>query len=277
VGNSINNIKFLGRKFFGIKNLSTSSYDADALAYFNANTAITSEADKTAINTFYLGLKSDGIYTKIKTMYLPLWSTATNNKWNLKDPRDLDAAFRLTFTTGWTHSSSGMTPNGTSAYSNSYLAPSTYYSTNIHLSYYSRTSTIGTVIEIGSTHLSGTNFYSFLATARNFVSGQSTNGTVTYLSQPNSLGFFVGNKLTNSSRKIFRNGSVNNTSVLTDANSLSNVNVYLGALNNSNIGGANFSSKQCSFASIGDGLSDIETTNFYTRVNTLMTYFGINV
>jgi hypothetical protein len=43
---------------YSVKNGVT--YDADALAYFNANTAITSAADKNAINTFYLGLKSDG-------------------------------------------------------------------------------------------------------------------------------------------------------------------------------------------------------------------------
>ncbi len=30
--------------------------------------------------------------------------------------RDLDAAYRINFSTGWTHSSNGMTPNGTSAY-----------------------------------------------------------------------------------------------------------------------------------------------------------------
>ena len=47
-------------------------FDADALAYITANTAITSTADKNAINTFYSGLKSDGIYTKIKAMYLPI-------------------------------------------------------------------------------------------------------------------------------------------------------------------------------------------------------------
>ncbi len=78
------------------------AYDTDAQAYFTANTAITSAADKNAINTFYLGLKSDGIYTKIKAMYLPLWSTATNNKWNLVNPLDTNGAFRLTFATGMT-------------------------------------------------------------------------------------------------------------------------------------------------------------------------------
>jgi hypothetical protein len=53
VSNSINNIKFLGRKFFGVRNLNTVVvYDVDAQNYFNANTAITSAANKNAINSF---------------------------------------------------------------------------------------------------------------------------------------------------------------------------------------------------------------------------------
>ena len=99
------------------------TYDTDALAYFTANTSITSAADKNAINTFYLGLKSDGIYTKMKAMYLPIWGSAASSKWNLINNRTFD----LSFTTGWTYSSSGITPNGTSAYADTFLIPSTNF------------------------------------------------------------------------------------------------------------------------------------------------------
>ncbi len=59
------------------------AYDTDAQAYFTANTAITSDADKNAINTYlFVNAKSQGYYSKIKEMILPLWSTATNNKWD---------------------------------------------------------------------------------------------------------------------------------------------------------------------------------------------------
>ena len=118
--NNINNIKFLGRKFFGVRNLSTTpTYDADAQAYFNVNTAITSAADKNAINTFYLGLKSDNIYTKIYWMILPIWTTALNSKWNLINNRTYD----MTFSSGWTYASNGITP--LNAFADTFLIPST--------------------------------------------------------------------------------------------------------------------------------------------------------
>lgn len=260
----------LGTGTFGV------IYDTDAQNYFNANTSITSTADKNAINDFYLGLKSDGIYTKIKAMYLPIWGSAASSKWNLVNPVDTNAAFRLTFATGFTFSSGGMTPNGTSAYADTFLVPSSFYSTNMHLSFYSRTSTIGNVGDMGSSQIIvGTN-YSQLAVARTSVWGQTTNGLVNYLSQANALGFFIGQKVNNSSRKVFRNGVVNNSTTTTDANPLPNKTIYICCLNDNGTA-SYYSSKQCAFSSIGDGLTDTEAANFYTRVNTLMTYFGINV
>jgi len=66
--------------------------------------------------------------------------TSTQHKYNLKDPRDLDAAFRLVFNGGWTHSSTGALPNGTNAYANTYLILSNQLgSDKPHISYYSRT------------------------------------------------------------------------------------------------------------------------------------------
>lgn len=252
------------------------TYDADALAYFTANTAITSAADKNAINTFYLGLKSDGIYTKIKAMYLPIWGSAASCKWNLVNPLDTNAAFRLTFATGMIFTSSGMTSNGTSGYANTFLAPSTFYSTNMHLSYYSRTSTVGTAVEIGSSTISGATNYNQLRNAVNVVFGQTTNGLVNYLSLSNASGFYFATKVSNSSRRIFRNGVLNNSTTTTDSNPLSSNNIAICATNtNGTI--ELYSTKQCAFSSIGDGLTDTEATNFYNRLNTLMTYFGINV
>jgi len=119
----INQRKYLGSKFNGIyKPISAIAYDPDAQAYFNVNTAITSDADKTAINDFYLGLKTDGIYSKLNYMYFPIWLTASNCKWNLINNRTFD----LTFSTGFTYNLAGLKGNGTSAYANTFFAPALY-------------------------------------------------------------------------------------------------------------------------------------------------------
>ena len=245
------------------------TYDPDAQAYFTANTAITSDADKTAINTFYLGLKSDGVYTKISAMYLPLWSSATNNKWNLINPLDTNFAFRLTFSTGWTHASSGMTP--TNAYANSFLLANTF-SSNVHVSFYSGTFTAGGSFEMGCSDGSTTT----LSNRPAVNSGLGGITPVNYTTTTDARGFWIGSKRSNTDREVYRNGVSQNTLLTNIPNAFPNLNIWLGGLNNNN--SLSFpSSKQIRFSSIGTGLTDTEATNFYSRVNTLMTYFGINI
>jgi len=242
--------------------------DADAQAFITASGISGTEA--TAINTLVVNLKSANIWTKMKAAYPMVGGTATSCKWNLVNPVDSNAAYRLVFSGGGTFSANGYQPNGTNAYANTFLAPSAFYSTNIHLSYYSRTSAIGTVLDIGCSQISGPTNYATLAPARAAVYGQTTNGTVNYLAQVNSLGFFIAAKLTNSSRKVFRNGIVNNLTVTTDSNNLPNTNAYIGAINDNGTA-AFYSSKQCAFASIGDGLTDAEALAFYNAVQTFNT------
>ena len=248
------------------------TYDADALAYFTANTAITSAADKNAINSFYLGLKSDGIYTKIKAMYLPIWGSAATSKWNLVNPLDTNAAFRLTFHgTSWAYSSSGMTPNN--AYADTYLVPSTTLTLNsTHLSYYSRTSVNGSY-DIGSQIVGAGLTLGIRDAGFTYVRVNTTGaGTESNILNADGKGFYQANRTSSTVQSIIKNNTINNYSV----NSVSRPtnNIFIGAINNPII---YYGNKQCAFASIGNGLTDTEATNFYTRVNTLMTYFGINV
>ena len=253
------------------------TYDADALAYFTANTAITSDADKNAINTFYLGLKSDGLYTKMKAMYLPIWGSATSSKWNLKDPRDIDAAFRLTFTTGWTFSSSGMTPNGTSSYANTKIIPNTTLSLNsTHISSYIRNSSQGVLLGTDGSSLPGTRLWispNFNGTNR-YVQ-INTNSTTPLTPINSNVGLWLGSRTSATVSKLYNNGSINYTSS-ESSSGLDLTEIILGARNTYPTI-SNYSTSQICFSSIGNGLTDTESTNFYNRVNTLMTYFGINV
>jgi hypothetical protein len=52
--------------------------------------------------------------------------------------------------------------------------------------------------------------------------------------------------------------------------------MYLGAVNNSN-SGTFYSTKQCAFASIGDGLTDTEAANLYTAVQNFQVALSRNV
>ena len=264
------------------------TYDADALAYFTANTAITSAADKNAINTFYLGLKSDGIYTKIKAMYLPIWGSAASSKWNLVNSLDTDAAYRLTFATGWTYSSGGITPNGTSAYANTFLTPNiNLTNNNSHISVYLRTNSDNAGCDIGIQDDMGpgvtASLYYLLPRLSNTLYGtiQTSDPNTIIGANTDSKGFYITSRTTSTSLKQYKNSSIFGTNTNSSTGTRARYSIPLGALRYINDIGTDiynsYSSRQQSFASIGEGLTDTEASNFYNRVNTLMTYFGINV
>lgn len=272
----MSNIKFGLRTRKGLIRpiIESSDYDIDARAYFAVNTAITSPLDKRAISDFYGGLKSDGIYTKIKAMYLPIWGSAAACKWNLINNRTFD----LTFTTGWTYSSGGITPNGTSAYANTNLKPAISLSqNNTHLSYYSRTNNTG-LYDIGHSWTLETSLIYLQIRAADGKSYfrlnvQNTGGTESSQTIADSLGLFTINRTSSTVQSIIKNSTKYNFNI--NSFGLPANDIFLGLLFiNPNY---YYGNKQCAFSSIGNGLTDTESSNFYSRVNTLMTYFGINV
>ena len=270
----INNIKYLGRKFFGVRNLNTTQvYDADAQAYFNANTTITSAADKNAINTFYLGLKSDGIYTKIKAMYLPLWSSASSNKWNLVNPLDTDGAFRATFSTGWTYSSTGITP--TNAYMDCKIKSSDLGTTQ-SMGFYSGTNNTTVSADMGAYSASEYTYIYTNSSATTHDFRIEDSGLTRLTGAMRTDGFICSGRKNTTSTQGYRNGTEIITAVTTLTTLGTKVNV-IGALNGPT-GFALYSNRQIRFAYFWSGtISATEMTNFYNRVQTLMTYFGINV
>jgi hypothetical protein len=256
--------------------------DTDSSAFISV-AGITNTNQQTAINTLVNELKLYGIWNKMKAIYPFVGGSATSHKWNLKDPRDLDAAYRLVFNGGWVHSSTGALPNGTTGYADTKLIPSTTLTQyNSHLSYYSRSQTLSSSnIEFGayvnndqcmfltlqrSGGSGGAVQYSISADSNMALLSGNTNMTTTgmYLSNRNSS--------TASSLKYIRNG-VSLANATTTAGSLPSIPLFLGGSNN--LGSPfYYSAKESAFASIGDGLTDTEATNFYTAVQKFQTTLG---
>lgn len=97
-----------------------SSVDPDAQAFITA-AGITDPTQQSAINTLVVDLKSDGLWTKMMAIYPLVGGTASSQKYNLKDPRDLDVAYRLTFGGGWSHGSFGIAGNFTNTYADTHI------------------------------------------------------------------------------------------------------------------------------------------------------------
>jgi len=254
-----------------------SSNDADAQAFITA-AGITDGTQQSAVNQLVLDLKSASIWTKMKAIYPIVGGSASTHKWNLKDPRDLDAAFRLTFTTGWTHSSNGMLPNGTSAYADTYLRPSISLSLNSsHASYYSRTNSQGNIDIGASGYLTTTGkFYSYFKDASNqiYFRVNKTTNPESILSSTDSRKYYIINRNSSTNEDIYINNV--KTTFVTSSQGQPTITMYLGA-SNMNTTPFIYGNKQCAFASIGDGLTDTEASNFYTAINTYQTTLGRNV
>lgn len=74
-------------------------YDPDAYAFLEA-AQITNTATRTGINNFVINLKNYSLWNKISGLYPLVGGNMYSEKFNLKDPRDADAAYRLNFNTG---------------------------------------------------------------------------------------------------------------------------------------------------------------------------------
>ena len=251
--------------------------DADAQAFITA-AAITDATQQSAINTLVTSLKSYGIWTKMKAIYPFVGGTASAHKFNLKDPRDLDAAFRLVFSGGWTHSSNGALPNGTNGYANTYLSPSGSLSLNsTHFTYYSRTNNTYSAVPIGTS--STGNGQSLLCLKLDSFLPQDWscihNNAAPESSPSRNDGLFTATRIESGSFKVFRNSTAYRNSSTTST-SLSTTNFYVGARNTNN-SATQYSALQCAFASIGDGLTDTEAANLYTAVQAYQTTLSRNV
>lgn len=251
------------------------SYDTDAEAFFTA-ASITDVTQKNAVNQLVLDLKSYNIWSKMKALYPIVGGSASSHAVNLKTP----GTYNLTFSTGWTHASTGMTPNGNSAYANTSLNSQTIVNSTNHLSFYSRTSTVdlSNSCEIGAADTNGA-LYNQLRLNVSYISG-GTSAIVNFSNTTDGRGFWIGTKRGSSDRETYLNGSTQSTNTTNDTSNNPNYNLFLSARNQpTNIGSpiALYSSKQCAFASIGDGLTDTEAANFYTAVQAFQTTLSRNV
>jgi hypothetical protein len=250
--------------------INSSQFDLDAITFLTA-AAITDATQRYSINNLVTGLKLNSLWTKMQAIYPFVGGTSTTHKWNLKDPRNLDAAFRLTFNGGITHNSNGITPNGTNGYSNTFYTPSTSGSLNDqHISVYSRTSSTADNFDIGCIQ-SSTNNQLYLQLKQAGGSQIAINDAQSFpTTWTNSLGLFTGSRSDSANHHYNRNevrvSSVKavvarpNTTIL-----LSNINTSSGPA------GSGWSTRNLAWASIGSSLSATDVTNLYTVVQAYQT------
>lgn len=187
---------------------------------------------------YIIGLNiNEGLWGAYRALYGMLGGTSASHKWNWKDPRNLDAAFRLTFSGTATHSSLGYVLDGTS-HADTNFVPSTGLTdtSKITIGFYSQTQNItGIQVDFGAavngiimptTGVTGL-VVSYLGNAyfeTNSDSGSTGNAIA---SNSNTKGLFVGARNINSIT-LHRNAALlaTNTSA---SQTITSSSLYLGA------------------------------------------------
>ena len=232
-------------------------FDPDAQAFFDRVTAAggtLTTTEKTAANQLVLDMKAAGIWTSMKAVYPMIGASAAACAQNLKS-----SSFTGTFTSGWTFASTGVTGNGTSAYMDSGLNTNTSLTpSSAHISYYVN-STFG-VNPLLSNNSDNCFIQPYTGT---YYAGLGSN-SYSSVAFTKSSAFYLVSRQSAISVKLIKN----NTILLSDtivSTTFSSANVFLNKFASSYV------NAQCAFASIGDGLTDTQASDFYTAVQAFQT------
>lgn len=257
------------------------SLDPDAQAFITA-ASITDPTQQSAVNQLVLDLKSANIWTKMKAVYPFVGGTAVTTKWNLKDPRDLDAAYRITWSGGLTYANTGVTPNGINGYGYTWFNQSTNFNSNTDASIgiYLRTNTVSDNADMGAgnttTATDGMLIYSRFS---NTMYGCAMASSIinSGVANTDSRGFFAVSRISGVHSMYKRGTSTINSSETEAATSPLNGDIRIGSGNPLAGGSQVYSNREMAFAYIGDGLTQAQIDNLYTAVQTFQTTLSRNV
>ena len=257
--------------------------DVDAISYINASS---NTIFQDIIDDMFIGFKTQGLYAKIPAFYPFLGTTAAQHKWNAKNPLDTNAAFRLQFFGGGTHSNLGYQCNGTNAYANTFFVPSV--NTSVENSGISITSGTNNtplttnVIDFGSEQT--TPFPGFELALKRRVSKSDVVGYIGTTVTAPTAGSIISTQtdikgvntvvsLSLSSRKLFKNKVLLLTDSKSTTASLPTIPAYIGCLNNQG-SPFGYSNQRMQFTAIHEGLTDAEVVALHTIIDNFESAIG---
>jgi hypothetical protein len=259
--------------------------EPDVLAFVNA-AGITGGTEFMAIKYLVVALKNAGLWNNIKAIYPFVGGTASSHKYNLKDPRDVNAAYRLSFSGSVTHDSNGVTFSLANGFANTFLVPSTTFVQHSEsMGLYSRTSgATATVNEVDMGCAVSTSIRDqlvlrgsgdgFGASINSTSLGSGTIGTT----NTDAKGFYFISRNSSSNFEAQKNG-VTFGSIATNAlnvGSRSNIPMYLGCRNVLNAAQA-FTGRNFALAIIGADYTSTQMTALYNIVQQYQTILNRQV
>lgn len=248
--------------------------DSDAQTFIDAiGSGNLTNLEQMAISELVKDLKDFSLWSKMKAIYPFVGGTSASCKWNLKNPVDTDAGFRLTYVGVNTFSSTGLTTTGTTG-ANTHMVPDNQFTSaqDLHIALYSRTAG-SRLYDVGG----GTNGIS-PALAIGYSTGSPALlelfGVYPTLAAGRGAGFYVGTS-TATEHSIYgetsNSGVFSKLAIATRAArtlyTLGTRKLLLGGINNGSDAISSGSAREYSFLSIGDGLSNAECRNLFIAVD----------
>ena len=253
------------------------NYDEDTQAFIDVVTTL-SEVQKDAINDLVVGLKANNTWDKHIAIYPMIGGTAETHKYNLKDPRDLDAAFRLTFSGTVTHDSLGSQGDGTTGYADTHWSPSgSPVTDNVSMTYYTGTLSTGNRTDMGTSN-GGLRLLLEVWWASDklqFDAYANNASRVTIARGSDTLGYYQGSRENSTLNSVYLNGSLVSSATGENINNPPSNTLYIFAVNTGTP--SSYSDRQSRFNTFGLGLTTTEITNDFNVIQTYQTALGREV
>lgn len=246
--------------------------DADAEAYVNAYGSY-SVNEQTYINDFVLGLKSNGsLWSKCVYCHLYMGGTINAMKYNVKNPVDTDAGFRITLVGSPTVDANGVTGNGTTQYIRTYMNPSVNLTINdkCYAVYLRSVGTNGASFGAISGIFQGDELLIKYAGTTYWTISRMDDS---FAGPATKTGFWLMNRTGISTNEIRRNDVQLDTEA---GNTVTNINaeMYLMCRNRSGTGAEVFSADNICFDWCSTGLTAAEATALHSLCEALQTSLG---
>ena len=255
----------------------TLAYNADAQAFFDAITTAggtLTDTEKSAVNTLVIDLQGYGIWSELQAIYPLVGGSNASTKFNLKDPQDTNAAYRINWAgAGWTFSSNGVQQsNSSTTYGDTYYAQNTNNNTvGMSMGVYINAGTNAVGYDLGALDIQDVMIAAGYGNNLFYVNYSGTS-YITYSGATMPNGFFTSNNDGTNTRS-YLNGAFAQSGAESRSTTMATT-IYLG---NRNGGAAEPTDRRYAFCFIGKKLTDTQQSNLYTSVQTFNTTLGRQV
>jgi hypothetical protein len=245
------------------------TYDTAATVFFNS-AQITDTTVKRAINTFVVQLKTDSLWNKFLAIYPMVGGTASSTKWNLKDPRDVNAAFRISWNGAPACKNTGVTCLTLNDWGDTHLVDTLLSYNNASMSFYSETANQIAGYDMGCSN--GIYPYNIIAIYEDFnkdIANTLFNAYGSAQYQPSkTTGLFI---TSSKDGKVVRyDNGVSVADYGSPHEAYTHTAITIGRVTDDD----NMGQRECALATIGQGLTASQSQTFYNIVQTFQTTLG---